>query len=1155
MAEHTATMALSDRLQVFISSTIAECAAEREAARRAILGLNFTAVQFEREGARAEAPRAFYLRKLQGAHIVVAIYRNAYGWIDEAKGMMISGLEDEYREAVRLEKDLLVYVLKPPVDRNPRLASMLDEIMSGPNTLYFYEEGEDLEARIRDDITALVSRQVAQFQSADSSVGSASALLERIFRGSPFRIRRTGLLEHLTKAAALGRIVWVNGVAGAGKTALAAEWAAERSAPYVNARGLDPRATLVEMVRALGVADGAELAAPVFDDARALLFSRWASATRWPIVLDDPDDVEAVWSVLSECLATSGTGSVVIVVRDVAAHLPGERVEVSAFTPDELAALEAIAGSTVPAKPGDLPIAVRRAAGGSSPIQSFDVLDAGARELLGYMALSPTPLALSDLAALVGGPVGAATAIVDKLEPMADVLIETPAGFGFVHEHYREGLVARLGDHPQLRALLLDRLAKQLARTGRAWAAFALRRYDDPQLAERLANRTVREAAFTGSTRHLVDALEFLATYYRDRAEHGPLISVLLSLADAKAHQGRPAEVPVLLEEASSIARTIGDAEAERTIDVLQASIALRRTPTVANLARIRQLGQAAKDEGRLDDYGRLLIEEGVALLSANEVDVAAPAFRSAREIFIDLKDAYGVDTATRNLIGALSISPDGAAESERLRATLGGEQNSPRYRAWLCNLLVPKLRREKRFAEAEAMANEAVAIGESLGDQYLVAINQTILGNVLREGGRIDEAIKAYKLSGQNGQKIGRIDIEGRSSRLLALTENEAAEASSGAERRAHAERAEQYAIHAAGLFADSFAWSEYGFALEERGDARRWQDRMPEAIDDYADAVASYLKADDQDEASRLLRFLAAALKDVESAPQIMARAFGTALDAKALGRSGVWVEALKVALEHCPRAVAPHVLGVLVRNFDLGVDDWWFANFTRCLLAASQMRNLTTRPALGSLLLLAVLGFSRHRQFSTQDLLTLASLCISDFDRLIIRHRPNDDFIQVIHLGKDERVLFTIRDEGKRAESIFVALCIGSFLDAFGDELADILFADGPAEGAVIDVMIFAQANESEHVSKFFAEGLKDKAVGTARIEPEGDEETPIVMYVRPDATIQLQANEEHSSELELMLMRFLQEVVHATLGKTVDDETFGAKLRDLLMQVFR
>lgn len=85
-------------------------------------------------------------------------------------------------------------------------------------------------------------------------------------------------------------------------------------------------------------------------------------------------------------------------------------------------------------------------------------------------------------------------------------------------------------------------------------------------------------------------------------------------------------------------------------------------------------------------------------------------------------------------------------------------------------------------------MAREAIQIGESLGDQYLIAINCIVLGNVFREAGRLEDAITAYAKGGQTAQAIGRVDIEGRSSRLLALTENSAAENASGFKRHEHA-------------------------------------------------------------------------------------------------------------------------------------------------------------------------------------------------------------------------------------------------------------------------------------------------------------------------------------------------------------------------------
>lgn len=76
----------ADRLRVFIGSKTGECATGREAAHAAIRGLYCDPVQLEREGARAEAQRDFYLRKLQDLHIVIGIYRKSCGWIDKARG-------------------------------------------------------------------------------------------------------------------------------------------------------------------------------------------------------------------------------------------------------------------------------------------------------------------------------------------------------------------------------------------------------------------------------------------------------------------------------------------------------------------------------------------------------------------------------------------------------------------------------------------------------------------------------------------------------------------------------------------------------------------------------------------------------------------------------------------------------------------------------------------------------------------------------------------------------------------------------------------------------------------------------------------------------------------------------------------------------------
>ncbi|MFL5617393.1 MAG: DUF4062 domain-containing protein, partial [Gemmatimonadaceae bacterium] len=66
------------RLRVFVSSTLAELAAERRAARAAIERLAAAPVMFEL-GARPHPPRALYRSYLEQSDLFVGIYWERYG--------------------------------------------------------------------------------------------------------------------------------------------------------------------------------------------------------------------------------------------------------------------------------------------------------------------------------------------------------------------------------------------------------------------------------------------------------------------------------------------------------------------------------------------------------------------------------------------------------------------------------------------------------------------------------------------------------------------------------------------------------------------------------------------------------------------------------------------------------------------------------------------------------------------------------------------------------------------------------------------------------------------------------------------------------------------------------------------------------------------
>jgi hypothetical protein len=155
-----------ERLQVFVSSTIKECAAERMIAKRAIESLNHDPILFEHIGARSMPPRDLYLGKLDQSHIFVSIYRNSYGWV--APGGTISGIEDELLRSSQRGMPRLVYILEPVQDRDPRLSAMLEGVQS-VITFSRFRQPEELYERIREDVEAEVNKALSRSRALGSN--------------------------------------------------------------------------------------------------------------------------------------------------------------------------------------------------------------------------------------------------------------------------------------------------------------------------------------------------------------------------------------------------------------------------------------------------------------------------------------------------------------------------------------------------------------------------------------------------------------------------------------------------------------------------------------------------------------------------------------------------------------------------------------------------------------------------------------------------------------------------------------------------------------------------------------------------------------------------------------------------------------------------
>ncbi len=207
------------RVRVFVSSTLAELADERRAARAAIVRLRLTPVMFEL-GARPHPPRDLYRAYLAQSDVFVAIYWERYGWV--APGETVSGLEDEYLLAG--ERPKLIYVKTPAQGREPRLAELLSRVQSDDRASYRrFADATELEDLLADDLAVLLTERFSARAGGPADLGP-----------SRLPVPPTGILGRDAEVAALRRLarrpdvrlITVVGAGGIGKTRLALEVAA-----------------------------------------------------------------------------------------------------------------------------------------------------------------------------------------------------------------------------------------------------------------------------------------------------------------------------------------------------------------------------------------------------------------------------------------------------------------------------------------------------------------------------------------------------------------------------------------------------------------------------------------------------------------------------------------------------------------------------------------------------------------------------------------------------------------------------------------------------------------------------------------------------------------------------------------------------------------
>jgi len=245
------------RVRVFISSALEELAPERAAAREAITQLRLTPVLFE-AGARPYPPRELYRAYLGQSDIFIALYWQRYGRV--APDMTISGLEDEYQ--LSADKPRLIYLKLPAPAREPALQGLIDRIRREDVSYQKFTTPQELRERISNDLAQLLSEHF-------TTVAPVAARL------APLPISRSRLIGReleRTQAKALLQqedvgVLTLSGPGGVGKTRLAIQVATDLApqfadgAAFISLASLkDQQLVLPTIARALDLSETGQVA-------------------------------------------------------------------------------------------------------------------------------------------------------------------------------------------------------------------------------------------------------------------------------------------------------------------------------------------------------------------------------------------------------------------------------------------------------------------------------------------------------------------------------------------------------------------------------------------------------------------------------------------------------------------------------------------------------------------------------------------------------------------------------------------------------------------------------------------------------------------------------------------------------------------------------
>ena len=304
------------RVRVFVSSTLAELAAERQAVRDAVNRLRLVPVMFEL-GARPHPPRQLYRAYLAQSQVFVGVYWQSYGWV--APGEEVSGLEDEYQLSAGMPR--LIYVKSPAPGREDRLTELLARIKDDDSVSYQrFSDPAELQRLVEDDLALLLSErfEMTRPHTADPALAGVLPV-----PATPLVDREQETAEVVDLVIRQGvRLITLTGPGGVGKSRLAVEAAGRLTSRFQDGvRFVD--LTAVRATDLVPAAIAARLGLNTSGDKLISDVVSYLRTKRLLLILDNFEQVTAGASVVSDLLA-SCPGLVVLVTSRTVLRLSGE---------------------------------------------------------------------------------------------------------------------------------------------------------------------------------------------------------------------------------------------------------------------------------------------------------------------------------------------------------------------------------------------------------------------------------------------------------------------------------------------------------------------------------------------------------------------------------------------------------------------------------------------------------------------------------------------------------------------------------------------------------------------------------------------------------------------------------------------------------------